>query len=116
MATIGLRNRRLRDSQCTVRDSKSRALAVHVVRWPRPSGSKVSIGTLSPMRSGHPCTEMSRPTAHCPHRRIFQVIFGNRDRGELRGFPWATYVANRVYMPYKTLTPHKTYPRPRIHP
>ena len=26
------------------------------------------------------------------------------------------YVANSVYMPYKTLTPHKTYSRPRIHP
>ena len=87
MATIGLRNRRLRDSQCTVRDSKSRDTAVHVVTRPRPSGLKVSIGTLSPMRSGHPCTEMAHPTAHCPHRRIFQVIFGNRDGGELGGFP-----------------------------
>ena len=75
MATIGLRNRRLRDSQCTVRDSKSRALADHVVPWPRPSGSKVSIGILSPMQSGHPCTVMARPTEHCPHRRKFQVIF-----------------------------------------
>ena len=87
MATIGLRNRRLRDSQCTARDSKRRVPAVHVVIYSRPSGSKVSIGTLSPMRSGHPCTEMARPTAHRPHRRIFQVIFGNRDRGELEGFP-----------------------------
>jgi hypothetical protein len=87
MATIGLRNRRLRDSQCTVRDSKSRALAVHVVPWPRPSGSNVSIGTLSHMQNEPPCTAMTRPTEHCPHRRIFQVIFGNRDRGELGGFP-----------------------------
>ena len=75
MATIGLRNRRLRDSQCTVRDSKSRDKAVHVVTRPRPSGSKVSIGTLSPMRSARAGTELLRPTAHCPHRRKFQVIF-----------------------------------------
>ena len=75
MAMIGLRNRRLRALQCTVRDSKSRDLAVHVVVYSRPSGSKVSIGTLSPMRSARAGTEMVRPTAHCPHRRIFQVIF-----------------------------------------
>ena len=75
MATIGLRNRRLRDSQCTVRDSKSRAPAVHVVLYSRPSGSKVSISTLRPMRSARAGTDMPRATAHCPHRRIFQVIF-----------------------------------------
>ena len=77
MATIGLRNRRLRDLQCTVRDSKSRGKAAHVVTWPRPSGSKVSIGILSPMQNGPPYTgtEMVHPTAHCPHRRKFQVVF-----------------------------------------
>ena len=75
MATIGLRNRRLRDSQCTVRDSKSRDPAVHVVIYSRPSGLKLSIGTLSHMRSARAGTELLRPTAHCPHRRKFQVIF-----------------------------------------
>ena len=75
MATIGLRNRRLRDLQCAVRDRKRRAPAVHVVFWRRPSGVKVSIGVLCPMQNGPPCTEMVHPTAHCPHRRIFQVIF-----------------------------------------
>ena len=90
MATIGLRNRCLRDSQCTVRDSKSRALAVHAVPWHRPSGSRASIGILCPivaMRNVPGCIAVFRPTAHCSHRRIFQVIFGNRDRGELGGLP-----------------------------
>ena len=87
MAMIGLRNRRLRDSQCTVRDSKRRDKAVHVVTRPRPSGSKVSIGILSPMQNVLGCIAMSRPTLHCSHRRIFQVIFGNRDGGELGVFP-----------------------------
>ena len=86
MATIGLRNRRLRDLQCTVRDRKKRDKAVHVVPWHRPSGSKVSIGILCLMQIAPPCTAMPHPTAHCPHRRIFQVIFGNRDGGELGGF------------------------------
>ena len=89
MATIGLRNTRLRDLhvQCTVSDSKRRAPAVHIVPWPRPSGSKVSIGIVSLMQKSSPCTEMLHPTEHCPHRCIFQVIFGNRDRGELGFFP-----------------------------
>ena len=50
MATIGLRNRRLRDLQCTVRDRKRRVPTVHVVLWARPSGVKVSIGILWPMQ------------------------------------------------------------------
>ena len=75
MATIGLRNRRLRALQCTVSDSKSRDPAVHVVVYSRPSGLKVSIGTLSLMRSGRAGTVMPHPTEHCPHRRKFQVIF-----------------------------------------
>ena len=87
MATIRLRNRRLRDLQCTVSDSKSRDKAVHVVTRPRPSRVKVSIGVLSPMQNVPGCIALSRPTEHCPHRHIFQVIFGNRDRGELGGFP-----------------------------
>ena len=51
------------------------------------------------------CTAMPRPTAHCPHRRIFQVVFGNRDGF----FSFAAHVSNSVYMPYKTLTPHKSH-------
>ena len=43
MATIELCNWCLHDSQCTVRDSKRRDKAVHVVTWPRPSGSRASI-------------------------------------------------------------------------
>ena len=46
MAAIGLRNRCLRDLQCTVWDRKPRAPAVHVVLYSRPSGSKVSIGIV----------------------------------------------------------------------
>ena len=87
MATIGLRNRRLRALQCTVSDSKRCDPAVHVVIRPRPSGSKVSIGILSPMQNVPGCIALSRPTEHCPHRRIFQVIFRNRGGGELGGFP-----------------------------
>ena len=87
MATIGVRNTRMRDLQCTVRDSKRHAPAVHVVLWPRPSGSKVSIGIFSHMQIAPPCTAMPHPISHCPHRRNFQVIFGNRDGGELGGFP-----------------------------
>ena len=88
METIRVRNQRLRDLQCTVsyRGSKIRDKAVHVVTWPRPSGLKVSIGILSPMQTDPPCTALFHPTEPCPHRRKFQVIFGNRDRGELGVF------------------------------
>ena len=87
MATIGLRNRRLRDLQCTVRERKRRVPAVYVVFYSRPSGVKVSIGIVWPIQMSSPCTALLHPTEHCPHRRIFQVIFWNRDRGELGGFP-----------------------------
>ena len=89
MATIGLHNRWLRALQCTVRDSKRRVLSVHVVSSSRPSGSKFSIGILSPMQNDPLCTELTHPTEHRPHRRNFQVIFGNHDRGdrELGRFP-----------------------------
>ena len=95
MAAIGVRNRQLRAVlvQCTASDGEKRdptSSVVNLVIRPRPSGSKVSIVILRPMHNGPPCTEMVHPTshcAHCPHRRIFQVIFGNRDGGELGGFP-----------------------------
>ena len=87
MATIGLHNWCLHDSQCTVRDNKSCDLAVHVVVYSCPFGLKASIGTLSPMQSGHPCTAMPHPTVHCPHCCKFQVIFWNHDQGKLGGFP-----------------------------
>ena len=87
MAQVGVHNVQLRALQCTVSDIKKRDPAGHVVIRPRPSGSKVFIGMFIPMQNGPPCTEMVHPTAHCPHRRNFQVIFGNRDGGELGGFP-----------------------------
>ena len=87
MSTIGVHNVQLRDLQCTVRDRKKRSPDVHVVLYTRPSGSKVSIGIVCLMQKVPPCTAMSSPTAHCPHRRSFQVIFSNRDRGELGGVP-----------------------------
>ena len=87
MAMIGLRNRRLRDPQCTLRDSQSRDKVVHVVAWPRPSGLNVSIGISCLMQITPACTAKPHPTAHCPHRRKFRVIFENRDRGELGGGP-----------------------------
>ena len=36
--------------------------------------------------------------------------------GRVGGFSFAAYVSNSVYMPYETLTPHKSFPRRRIHP
>ena len=118
MATIGVRNWRLRAHalQCTVSDGKRRGKVVHVVPWPCPSGSKTFIGISCIMQVDPPCTELTHPTAHCPHRRTFQVIFGNRDGGELGFFPLQrmlliVYVANSV-----TLAPHKPYPSSHIHP
>ena len=48
---------------------------------------RCTVGILCPMRNVPGCIAMSRPTAHCSHRRIFQVILGNRHWGELGGFP-----------------------------
>ena len=87
MSTIGVRNVRLRALQCTVRDRKRRAPAVRVVLYSRHSGVKLSVGILRLMQISLTCTAMPHPTAHCPHRHIFQVIFGNRDGGELESFP-----------------------------
>ena len=61
-------------------------------------------------------------TAHSPHRRIFQVIFGNRDGGRAS---WGVFqvflckiiagcVADSVHMPYKTLNAHIPHHSPDI--
>ena len=97
---------RLRALQFTVSDVKKRDPAGRVVIRPRPSGLKFSIGVLCPMQNVPACTALSNPTAHCPHRHIFQVIFGNRDGGELGGFP----------LQYLLLIVYRCHTKPLINP
>ena len=120
MAWSRVRNRRLRALQCTVDDGKKLALPGIYFLYTRPFGSSVAIGNSSPLWICPGRILFTHPTAHCPHpsRRIFQVIFWNRDSwsGRVGGIFFARYVANRVYMPYKALTHHKAYPSPHNHP
>ena len=121
MAAIGVRNVRLQALQRTARDTKS--LGKGVIRLtrlcytPAPpelrSVVKVSISILFPMQNVPTCTALSHPTAHCgPHRRPFQVIFGNRDgaRGELGG----PALQGVFLMACKTLNAHVPYRSPHI--
>ena len=43
------------------------------------------------MQKSPTCAALLHPTSHCPHRRIFQVVFGNCDGGELGGY-WEVFL------------------------
>ena len=92
MATIGVRNRRLRELQGTVSDGHGGKCdpACRVVNRPQPSRVKFFTGAVSPavVQVDPPCTELTQAaTEHSSPQMsgMFQAMAGFRDGGELGG-------------------------------